>query len=104
MVRINGTDLDIGNIVPQPVSVLATKIISQRITWRGLMHDNPWIVPALVDFLVRTRDRYPLSMVVSHSVRSRTSTRPSPWPSGRARAGHRAHIDWRFAFDGSHSV
>jgi hypothetical protein len=31
------------------------------------MHYNPWIVPAALDFLVRTRDRYPLSRVVSHS-------------------------------------
>jgi threonine dehydrogenase-like Zn-dependent dehydrogenase len=67
MVRINGTYIDIGNIVPQPVTFPATKIISQQITWRGLMHYNPWIVPAALDFLVRTRDRYPLSKLVSHS-------------------------------------
>ena len=33
----------------------------------GLMHYNPWIMPAALDFLVRTRDRFPLSSVVSHS-------------------------------------
>jgi len=67
MVRFNGTFIDIGNIVPQPVSFPATKVITQQIHWRGLMHYNPWIMPVALDFLVRTRDRYPLSKVVSHS-------------------------------------
>jgi threonine dehydrogenase-like Zn-dependent dehydrogenase len=67
MVRFNGTFIDIGNIVPQPVSFPATKVITQQIQWRGLMHYNPWIMPAALDFLVRTKDRYPLSKVVSHS-------------------------------------
>lgn len=67
MVRVNGTFVDIGNIVPQAVSFPATKVITQQIRWRGLMHYNPWIMPAALEFLVRTRNRYPLSRVVSHS-------------------------------------
>lgn len=67
MVRVNGTYLDIGNIVSHPLTLAATKVITQQITWRGLMHYDPWIVPAALDFLVRTRERYPLSRVVSHS-------------------------------------
>jgi threonine dehydrogenase-like Zn-dependent dehydrogenase len=67
MVRINGTFLDIGNIVPQTVTLPATKVITNQITWTGLMHYDPWIVPAALDFLVRTRERYPLSKVVSHA-------------------------------------
>ena len=67
MVRFNGKFVDIGNIVPQPVSFPATKVITQQIHWTGLMHYNPWIMPAALDFLVRTRDKYPLSKVVSHS-------------------------------------
>jgi threonine dehydrogenase-like Zn-dependent dehydrogenase len=67
MLRINGTFVDIGNIVPQPVTFPATKVITQQVQWRGLMHYNPWIMPAALDFLVRTRDRYPLTKVVSHS-------------------------------------
>jgi threonine dehydrogenase-like Zn-dependent dehydrogenase len=67
MVRINGTYVDIGNIVPQTVTLPATKIISQQIRWLGLMHYNPWIIPAALDLLVRTKDKYPLSRVVSHS-------------------------------------
>jgi L-iditol 2-dehydrogenase len=67
MVRVNGTYVDIGNIVPQTVTLPATKIITQQIKWRGLMHYNPWIMPGALDFLVRTKDRYPLSKLVSHS-------------------------------------
>jgi threonine dehydrogenase-like Zn-dependent dehydrogenase len=67
MVRVNGKFVDIGNIVPQPVTFPATKVITQQITWIGLMHYDPWIMPAALDFLVRTKDRYPLSSVVSHS-------------------------------------
>ena len=67
MVRINGKYVDIGNIVPQTVTLPATKIISQQIRWLGLMHYNPWIIPAALDLLVRTKDKYPLSRVVSHS-------------------------------------
>ena len=67
MVRINGTYIDIGNIVPQTVTLPATKIITQQIRWIGVTHYDPWIVPAALEMLVRTRDRYPLSKVVSHS-------------------------------------
>ena len=67
MVRSNGTFIDIGNIVPDPVSFPAIKVIQQQIHWTGLMHYNPWIMPAALDFLVRTRERYPLTRVVSHS-------------------------------------
>jgi threonine dehydrogenase-like Zn-dependent dehydrogenase len=67
MVRFNGKFVDIGNIVPQPVSFPATKVITNQIQWRGLMHYNPWIMPAALDFLVRTKERYPLTKVVSHS-------------------------------------
>jgi threonine dehydrogenase-like Zn-dependent dehydrogenase len=67
MVRVNGKFVDIGNIVPQHVSFPATKVITNQIQWRGLMHYNPWIMPAALDFLVRTQERYPLTKMVSHS-------------------------------------
>jgi threonine dehydrogenase-like Zn-dependent dehydrogenase len=67
MVRVNGTFVDIGNIVPQTITLPATKVITQQIKWKGLMHYNPWIMPSALDFLVRTKDKYPLSKVVSHS-------------------------------------
>src|SRR5437867_13205402 len=59
--------IDIGNIVPQTVSFPAIKVITQQIHWTGLMHYNPWIMPAALEFLVRTQNRYPLTKVVSHS-------------------------------------
>src|SRR5262249_19399060 len=65
--RLNGKFVDTGNIVPPPGSSPATKVITQQIHWTGLMPYNPWIIPAALDFLVRTRDKYPLSKVVSHS-------------------------------------
>ncbi|MGH6785130.1 MAG: zinc-dependent alcohol dehydrogenase family protein, partial [Sphingomicrobium sp.] len=67
MVRFNGTFVDIGNIVPATITLPATKVITQQIKWKGLMHYNPWIMPSALEFLVRTRDKYPLSKVVSHS-------------------------------------
>ena len=67
MVRLNGQYVDIGNIVPQTVTLPATKVITQQIKWHGVTHYDPWIVPAALDMLVRTRDKYPLSRVVSHS-------------------------------------
>jgi threonine dehydrogenase-like Zn-dependent dehydrogenase len=67
MVRINGTFVDIGNIVPQTVTLPATKVITQQIKWLGVMHYDPWIVPAALDLLVRTREKYPLSALGSHS-------------------------------------
>ena len=45
----------------------ATKVITQKIKWRGVTHYDPWIVPAALDMLVRTREKYPLTKVVSHS-------------------------------------
>ena len=67
MVRINGKYVDIGNIVPQTVTLPATKISSHRSGGSVSMHYNPWIIPAALDLLVRTKDKYPLSRVVSHS-------------------------------------
>ena len=67
MVRLNGKYVDIGNIVPQTVTLPATKVITQQIKWLGVTHYDPWIVPAALDMLVRTLDKYPLSRVVSHS-------------------------------------
>src|SRR5262249_52924577 len=66
MVRVNGTFVDIGNIVPATVTLPATKVITQQIMWKGLMHYNPWIMPAALDFLVRTKDKYPLPKVVRY--------------------------------------
>jgi threonine dehydrogenase-like Zn-dependent dehydrogenase len=67
MVRTNGKYVDIGNIVPDTITLPASKVISRQIKWHGVSHYNPWILPTALDMLVRTQDRYPLSKVVSHS-------------------------------------
>jgi threonine dehydrogenase-like Zn-dependent dehydrogenase len=67
MVRVNGKYVDIGNIIPITITLPATKIITQQIKWLGVTHYDPWIIPAALDMLVRTKDKYPLSKVVSHS-------------------------------------
>jgi L-iditol 2-dehydrogenase len=67
MVRLNGKYVDIGNIVPQTVTLPATLVITNQIKWLGVTHYDPWIIPAALDFLVRTRAKYPLSSLVSHS-------------------------------------
>ena len=67
MVRAGGKYLEIGNIsfgvtVPFDPSTLV---------WGGksiigvLMYD-PWVIPESLDFLVRTRSKYPHEEVVSH--------------------------------------
>jgi threonine dehydrogenase-like Zn-dependent dehydrogenase len=86
LVRFNGKFVDIGNIIPAPVSFPATKVITQQIQWRGLMHYNPWIMPGALDFLVRTKDRYPLSRVISHSFPLAEIKRRSSSRNGKARA------------------
>ena len=85
MVRFNGTFVDIGNIVPAPITLPATKVITQQIKWKGLMHYNPWIMPAALDFLVRTRTSTRCRRSSPTASRWRRSTRPSRSPSGRAR-------------------
>jgi L-iditol 2-dehydrogenase len=67
MVRLNGKYVDIGNIVPQTVTLPATLVITNQIKWLGVTHYDPWIIPAALDFLVRTKAKYPLSSLVSHS-------------------------------------
>ena len=67
MTRIGGTYLDIGNISGGTVSIAANLIITKQIKWIGVQHYNPWIIPASLDFLVRTKNKYPLLETVSHS-------------------------------------
>jgi len=66
MVRINGKYVDIGNIVPQTVTLPATLVITNQIKWLGVTHYDPWIIPAALEFLVRTKAKYPLTSLVSH--------------------------------------
>jgi threonine dehydrogenase-like Zn-dependent dehydrogenase len=67
MVRQNGKYIDIGNIVPGEISMPASKVIGKQLKWFGTVHYNPWIIEAALQFLVRTKDKYPLANIVSHS-------------------------------------
>ena len=67
MVRINGSYLDIGNIGGGQIDIPAGKIIFNQTKWVGVMHYNPWIIEAALQFLVRTRDKYQLMDVISDS-------------------------------------
>jgi threonine dehydrogenase-like Zn-dependent dehydrogenase len=67
MVRINGSYVDIGNISGGTITMPANKVIGKQIKWLGTVHYNPWIVEAALQFLVRTKDRYPLTSIVSHT-------------------------------------
>ncbi len=66
MVRKGGKYIDIGNISGGDITIPANKVIVKQIKWFGVQHYNPWILPVALDFLVRTKNIYPLSdMVVS---------------------------------------
>ena len=67
MVRNGGTYLEVGNIsmgstVPFDPSTLVWQV--RRIV--GVVQYEPWTIPQVLDFLVRTKDKYPFDKVVSH--------------------------------------
>ena len=67
MTRIGGKYVDIGNISGGNITLEASQIILKQIRWTGVQHYNPWILPTSLDFLVRTKNKYPLSETVSAS-------------------------------------
>ncbi len=62
MVRPGGTYLEIGLVN----SAVMGPGVTQR-TVQFIQHYNPWVIPAALDFLVRTRERYDLTKLVSHT-------------------------------------
>ncbi len=67
MVRSGGTYLEIGNISfgqTTPFDPSALVWGSKRIV--GVIMYDPWVIPEALDFLVRTRAKYPHEEVVSH--------------------------------------
>jgi len=66
MLRLGGVYLEIGHITPNSSMTLDVNLVVRRqIRFLGIQHYNPWIIPAALDFLVRTRERYPLAEVTS---------------------------------------
>jgi threonine dehydrogenase-like Zn-dependent dehydrogenase len=68
MTRNGGAYLDVGNISPfdegvfRPGTLVRT---NKRIV--GVLHYDPWAIPAALDFLQRTRETYPWQAIISHS-------------------------------------
>ncbi len=67
MLREGGTYLEIGNIsFGRSVEIDPSMLVwgSKRI--QGVIMYDPWVIPEALDFLVRTKDKYPHGDVVSH--------------------------------------
>lgn len=67
MTRNGGAYLEVGNISPADEVALRPSLLSRankRIV--GVLHYNPWAIPAALDFLMRYRDQYPFDEVISH--------------------------------------
>jgi threonine dehydrogenase-like Zn-dependent dehydrogenase len=67
MLRDGGTLLEIGNISfgrTTPLDPATLVWGSKRI--QGVIMYDPWVIPEALDFLVRTKDKYPHNDVISH--------------------------------------
>ncbi len=67
MVRAGGRYVDVGNISGGSYELPGSKVILNQTQWIGIMHYNPWILDAAVNWLVRVKDKYPLFDLVSHT-------------------------------------
>ena len=68
MVRNGGKYVEIGNIWPNSVaSIDISKVLWGQIQIIPVTHYRPQTLPVALDFLVWTRDSYPLTNVMSHS-------------------------------------
>ena len=67
MVRMRGTYLEVGHISPNSIAHLdVQKLVSNQLRFFAIQHYDPWIIPNALDFLMRTREKYPLTKVISH--------------------------------------
>ena len=67
MLRAGGTLVEIGNIWPESnVTLDLSKLLWGVTRIVPAAHYDPYILPVALDFLVRTRDKYPLTKVMSH--------------------------------------
>jgi L-iditol 2-dehydrogenase len=68
MLRAGGTYLEIGTISRGAKVELEPSLLvwgSKRIV--GVIQYDPWVIPRALDFLMRTRDRWPWSRLISHT-------------------------------------
>lgn len=67
MCRMRGTYLEVGHISPNSMATFdVQKLVVNQIRFNAIQHYDPWIIPNSIDFLLRTKDKYPLTNVVSH--------------------------------------
>jgi L-iditol 2-dehydrogenase len=66
MLRAAGRYLSVGTITQHPPTIDPSTITAGSRRVIGVATYDPWVVPAALDFLLRTRDRYPFDEVVSH--------------------------------------
>ena len=68
MLRNGGTYVEVGNIWPgSNVTLDMSKILWGMTRIVPTAHYDPYILPVALDLLVRTRDKYPLTNVMSHN-------------------------------------
>ena len=66
MLRAAGRYLAVGTITQSPPTLDPSTIVAGSRRVIGVATYDPWVVPAALDFLVRTRGRYPFDEVISH--------------------------------------
>lgn len=67
MVRKGGVYVEVGNIFPRSTLTLdVSKILWNHTRIIPATHYDPYILPVTLDFLSRTKDRYPITNVMSH--------------------------------------
>ena len=67
MLRRGGTLVEIGNIWPNSnVTLDVSKLLWGVTRIVPTAHYDPYILPVALDFLVRTKDKYPLTKIMSH--------------------------------------
>jgi D-arabinose 1-dehydrogenase-like Zn-dependent alcohol dehydrogenase len=67
MLRMGGTYLEIGNIsIGQTVPIDPSALVWGNKKLVGVVMYDPWVIPKALDFLERTRKKYPFEKVLSH--------------------------------------
>lgn len=66
MLRQGGTYVEIGGIWPTSVTLDPAKLVFGNRRIVAMSHYHPRILPVALDFLVRTRNRYPFDQLLSH--------------------------------------
>ena len=68
MLRVGGSFVEIGNIAPDSnVTLDMSKVLWAETRILPMAHYHPYTLPVALDFLVRTRDKYPLTKILSHT-------------------------------------